>query len=148
MTVQPQMLKPREVAELLGISFATIKHWILVGRIETIKTPGGHHRVPLASLQPFLERGYAKPGTGSPERGLSFSGSNRLPGKIASIRLAGLLAEVVLAIGEWQVAAIITSEAVNDMQLREGDSAAALIQSTQVMIERLDDADAGHGDAF
>jgi molybdopterin-binding protein len=147
MNAQSQLLKPREAAELLGISFATIKNWILEGKIETIKTPGGHHRIPLASLQPFLERGYAKPGTGSPERRLSLSGTNRLPGKIARIRLAGLLAEVVLAIGEWQVTAIITAEAVNEMQLQEGDSAAALIQSTHVMIERFDRSDAGQDTA-
>jgi molybdopterin-binding protein len=40
------------------------------------------------------------------------------------------MAEVVLAIGEWQVTATITAEAVTDMQLHEGDSAAALIKST------------------
>jgi len=143
MNAQSQLLKPREAAELLGISFATIKNWILEGKIETIKTPGGHHRIPLASLQPYLDRGRATAGIGSLESGPNFSGSNRLPGKIASIRLAGLLAEVVLSIGEWQVTAIITAEAVNEMQLHEGDSAAALIKSTQVMIERIDDVDAG-----
>jgi molybdopterin-binding protein len=48
------------------------------------------------------------------------------------------LAEVVLAIGEWQVTAIITAEAVKDLQLKEGDSGTALFKSTQVMIERLE----------
>ena len=147
MTVNGQLLKPREAARLLGISFATIKHWILDGKIETIKTPGGHHRVPLASLNRFLN-GHVTPGTKSRERCQTFSGSNRLPGRIVSIRLEGLMAEVVLAIGEWQVTAIITAEAVIDMQLHEGDSAAALIKSTQVMIERLDDPDAGEDTAL
>jgi molybdopterin-binding protein len=138
MAVNGQLLKPREAARLLGMSFAAIKHWILNGKIATIKTPGGHHRVPLASLTPYLN-GWATRGTRPREKCQSFSGSNRLPGKIVSIRPAGLVAEVVLAIGEWQVTAIITAEAVTDMQLHEGDSAAALIKSTQVMIERLDD---------
>jgi hypothetical protein len=47
---------------------------------------------------PLLDGGCAKPG--SREGCQSFSGSNRLPGKIASIRSTGLLAEVVVAIGE------------------------------------------------
>jgi molybdopterin-binding protein len=57
------------------------------------------------------------------------------------------MAEVVLAIGEWQLTAMITAEAVTNLQLKEGDSAAALIKSTQVMIERLDCVDASQ-DAF
>jgi hypothetical protein len=43
---------------------------------------------------------------------------------------------------------MITAEAVNDMQLPEGDSAAALIKSTQVMIERLENVDGGRDDAL
>jgi molybdopterin-binding protein len=147
MSAHGQLLKPREAARLLGISFAAIKHWILEGKIQTVKTPGGHHRIPLASLNRFLN-GHATLGTRSRERTQTFSGSNRLPGKIVSIRPVGLMAEVVLGIGEWQVTAIITAEAVTEMQLHEGDSAAALIKSTQVMIERLDDPDAGEDTAL
>jgi molybdopterin-binding protein len=143
MTAHNQLLKPREAARLLGISYAAIKHWILAGKIPTVRTPGGHHRVPLASLHSFLN-GHATPGTRS--RDQSFSGGNRLPGKVVSIRLRGLVAEVVLAVGEWQVTAMITAEAVNDMQLQEGDSAAALIKSTQVMIERFDEGRQGGAD--
>ena len=35
--------------------------------------------------------------------------------------------------------AIITANAVRELQLKKGDSAAALIKSTDVMIERLDE---------
>jgi len=51
----------------------------------------------------------------------------------------GLLAEVVLAVEDAKVTAIVTAEAVREMGLRKGDSAAALIKSMNVMIERLDD---------
>jgi molybdopterin-binding protein len=47
---------------------------------------------------------------------------------------------VVLAIGDWQVTSIITAEAAKELRLKKGDSAAALIKSTDVMIERLDGA--------
>jgi molybdopterin-binding protein len=53
--------------------------------------------------------------------------------------MEGLLAEVVLDIGSAQVTAIITANAVRELQLKRGDTAAALIKSTDVMIERLDD---------
>jgi molybdopterin-binding protein len=138
MTVHDRLLKPREAARLLGISFATIKHWILEGKIKTIRTPGGHHRAPLASLTPFLN-GRATFGARPREKCQNLSGGNRLLCKVVGVRSLGLMAEVVVAIGEWQITAMITADALNDLQLQEGDSAAALIKSTQVMIERLED---------
>ena len=67
------------------------------------------------------------------------SGRNQQVGKVVSIRIEGLLAEVVLSVSEAQVTAIITANAVRELQLKKGDTAAALIKSTDVMIERLDD---------
>jgi molybdopterin-binding protein len=55
-----------------------------------------------------------------------------------SIRIDGLLAEVILATGYVHITAIITSSAVRELRLKKGDSAAGLIKSTDVMIERLD----------
>jgi molybdopterin-binding protein len=50
----------------------------------------------------------------------------------------GLLAEVVIGTGDHQITAIITASAVRELRLKKGDSAAALIKSTDVMVERLD----------
>ena len=78
------------------------------------------------------------PAPESRERFRRVSGRNQLAGKVISVRVEGLLAEVVLAVGEANVTAIITAGAVRELQLKKGDSAAALIKSTDVMIERLD----------
>ncbi|HUZ94514.1 MAG TPA: helix-turn-helix transcriptional regulator [Edaphobacter sp.] len=131
------MLTPREAARLLGISYPTIKQWILGGKLKTVQTPGGHHRVAEATLRPFLAKDSAKPETKSRERYRRVSGRNQLPGKVVSIRIEGLMAEVVLAVGDSHVTAIITANAVRELQLKKGDTAAALIKSTDVMIERL-----------
>ena len=133
------MLTPREAARLLGISYPTIKQWILAGKLKTSTTPGGHHRIAESSLKPFLARDRVKPSAQSRERYRRVSGRNQLAGKVVSIRIEGLLAEVVLAIGEVHMTAIITASAVHELRLRKGDSAAALVKSTDVMIERLDD---------
>ena len=50
----PHLLTPRQAAERLGMSYPALKHWILAGRIKTIKTPGGHHRIPVGALSKFL----------------------------------------------------------------------------------------------
>ena len=139
MATSNHLLTPREAARLLGISYPTIKQWILAGKLKTIKTAGGHHRISESSLKPFLDKDREKPGLQSRERYRRVSGRNQLAGKIVSIRIEGLLAEVVLAIGEVHMTAIITSDAARELGLRKGDTAAALIKSTDVMIERLDD---------
>lgn len=139
MSPQQQLLTPREASRLLGISYPTIKNWILNGKLKSVRTPGGHHRLTTASLQPFLEDDAVQSETESRARYRRISGRNQLVGKVVGIRMAGLLAEIVLAIGDAQVTAIITAEAVRELNLKKGDTAAALIKSTDVMIERLDD---------
>ena len=139
MANQKQMLTPREASRILGISYPTIKKWILSGKLKTFKRPGGHHRVAFGSLKPFLDQDALKSDTESRERYRRVSGRNQLAGKVVSVRIEGFLAEVILAIGDAQVTAIITAEAVRELRLKKGDTAAALIKSTDVMIERLDD---------
>jgi molybdopterin-binding protein len=133
-----QLLTPREAARFLGVSYPTIKQWILNGKLKTGRTPGGHHRVAQSTLKPFLEKDRKKPEAESRERFRRVSGRNQLVGKVVSIRVEGLLAEVVLAVGDSKITSIITAGAVRELQLKKGDTAAALIKSTDVMIERLD----------
>ena len=139
MPTASHMLTPREAARLIGISYPTIKQWILSGKLNTIRTPGGHHRLTESSLKPFIAKDKAKPATESRERYRRVSGRNQLIGKVISIRVEGLLAEVVLSVEDAYITSIITASAVRELKLKKGDTAAALIKSTDVMIERLDD---------
>jgi len=139
MSTATQMLTPREAARLLGVSYPTIKQWILSGKLKTVQTPGGHHRLTEAALKPFLAKDSTKPSSRSRERYRRVSGRNQLSGKVVSIRIEGLLAEVILSVGDAHVTAIITANAVRELGLKKGDAAAALVKSTDVMIERLDD---------
>ena len=131
------LLKPREVAAALGVSYPTLKQWILAGTIKTIKTPGGHHRIPESALTPMLKSKPVAATKGSRERFRNVSGRNQLVGKIVEVKFSGLLAKVVLAIGDQQVTAIITADAAREMQLRKGQTAAALMKATEVMIVRV-----------
>lgn len=132
------MLNPREAARLLGISYPTIKQWILAGKLKTSTTPGGHHRIATSSLQPFLAKDKLKPAAESRERYRRVSGRNQLIGKIVSIRIEGLLAQIVLAIDDQQITSIITADAARELGLKKGQTAAALIKSTDVMIEQIE----------
>lgn len=124
------LLTPRQAAEKLGMSYPALKHWILAGRIQTVKTPGGHHRIPLDALDKFLPAPAAQQGKAR------ISGRNQLLGKVDEVTIDGLLAKVVLSIGDQSVTAIITADAVRELALKPGDSAVALIKATEVMIAR------------
>jgi molybdopterin-binding protein len=132
-----EFLKPREAALELRISFPTIKQWIYKRKIRSIRTAGGHHRIPQSEVDRLLFRTRAK---NTPERTLimrRLSGRNQLVGRIDSVRISGLMAEVVISIGEQQITSIITARSAREMSLKPGQTAAALIKSTEVMILRV-----------
>ena len=133
------VLTPREAARMMGISYPTIKQWILSGKLKTVQTPGGHHRLTESALRPFIAKDRAKPAAQSRERYRRVSGRNQLTGKVVSVRIEGLLAEVILSVGDTYITSIITANADRELKLKKGETAAALIKSTDVMIERLDD---------
>ena len=129
--VTSTLLTPRQAAEKLGMSYPAFKHWILTGRIQTVKTPGGHHRVPVDALKEFLPAAQTQAGGGP-----RISGRNQLRGTVAEVSVEGLMAKVVLSIGGQRVTAIITADAVRELGLRPGDEAVAFIKATEVMIGR------------
>ena len=65
------------------------------------------------------------------------SGRNQLVGRIVEVRYSGLLAQVKLSIGGQRISSIITADAAREMRLEKGQTAAALIKSTEVMIVRV-----------
>jgi molybdopterin-binding protein len=132
------LLTPREAARVLGISYPTIKHWILTGKLKTGKTPGGHHRIPESVLRPFLKADAKKPNEQSRRRFRRVSGRNQILGKVVSIRVEGLVAEIILATSDSHITAIITADAARELRLVKGQTVAALIKSTDVMIELID----------
>jgi molybdopterin-binding protein len=133
-----QLFTPREASRMLGISYPTIKKWILQGKIKTTQTPGGHHRLSQTSLRPFLEADNARKDRDSRARYRRVSGRNQLIGRVASVRIEGLMAEVVVAMDQTEMMAIITADAARELRLKKGERVAALVKSTDVMIERLD----------
>lgn len=137
------LLKPHEAARQLGISYPTIKQWIYRRKIKSIRTPGGHHRIPRNEIDRLTFFGQSGKRAGK-EAGSTrkspqswehiISGRNQLIGRVTKIETAGLLAKVTLDIGGQTITAIITSDACRDLRLKKGQLAAALIKATEVMI--------------
>jgi molybdopterin-binding protein len=130
-------LKVGDAAVELGISFSTLKRWIYEKKIRSVKTAGGHHRIPQSEVDRFLFR--TRGGTAKERENVvrRVSGRNQLVGRIDSVRISGLMAEVKISIGEQQITSIITAASAREMQLKPGQTAAALIKATEVMIIRV-----------
>ena len=130
------LLTPRAASLRLGISYPTIKQWIYHGKIKTVKTPGGHYRVPEAELDGFLHKAKR---SDTPKRQMmrTVSGRNQLIGRIVELKYDGLLAQVKLSIGGQIITSIITADAAREMQLEVGETVAALVKSTEVMVLRV-----------
>lgn len=135
-------LTVRNAADRLGVSYSTVKQWIYKGTMRTTVTGGGHHRVPEAEVERLLASQGKLP-SGSKARKkrtpgalVALSGRNQLRGIVEEVRVEGLLAQVRLRIGDQRLTAVITRDAVDELKLKRGQPALAVIKSTEVMIAR------------
>jgi len=131
------LLQLRDAALQLGISFPTIKQWIYKKKIRSTQTVGGHHRIPQSEIDKLLFRTRGRTEKEREQVIRRVSGRNQLVGRVDSVRISGLMAEVKISIGGQQITSIITATSAREMQLKAGQTAAALIKATEVMILRV-----------
>jgi molybdopterin-binding protein len=139
--VASELIRVRDAAKRLGVSYATLKQWIYKGTLRTVRTAGGHHRVSEAEVERFLARSGGRrltpPRTKRPPTVLAaLSGRNQLRGVVEEVRTDGLMAQIRLRIGDQSLTAIITRDAIDALRLKRGDDALAVIKSTEVMIAK------------
>jgi molybdopterin-binding protein len=120
------MLSATEAARRLGISLDTLRRWDRAGRIATERDSANRRLVAASEIDRLLAR----------EPGHELSARNRFPGTVREVKVEGLLAQVELEAGPFRVVAIVTREAVEELGLRPGSPATALVKSTSVMLER------------
>src|SRR3974377_2175465 len=132
-----ELLKLGEAARALRVAYPTLKQWIYRGKIRSVRTPGGHHRIPRGEVERLVGTGHTRAVQQSGPAGLdAISGRNKLLGVVTEVRCEGLLAQVTIDIGGQLVTSIITCNAVRDLGLRRGVKAYALIKATRGMIIR------------
>ena len=73
---------------------------------------------------------------GQPPAGLDISARNQLRGRVMAVTIDGVMAEVLLRIGDQQLVSIITRGSAERLGLTVGDEVFALIKSTEVMLGR------------
>lgn len=133
------LVRLHDAALGLGISYPTPKQWIYSEKIRSVKTAGGHHRIPQGEIDRFLEtdKGQPNPTRYLPKGLDAISGRNKLLGRVAEVRYEGLLAEVVIEIGSGQhMVSIITAASARTLGLTKGTRVHALVKATEVMVIR------------
>jgi molybdopterin-binding protein len=130
------MLKLRDAAQLLNVSYPTLKQWIYQGKVRSVQTPGGHHRIPQSEIDRLLGPARKRAQRGAPKGLYAISGRNKLRGIVTNVRYEGLLGEVTIDIGGQSITAIITRAACEELQLEKGVTAYALMKATEVMVIR------------
>lgn len=134
---RPKLYPVSHACKVLGVSYPALKQWIYKGKIRTVKTPGGHHRIPETEIDRLLPAPRRGPIQNRRENYRKISGRNQLVGRIVDLRIEGLMAQVTLSIAGQRLTSIITADAAREMRLEKGQVAAALIKSTEVMVMRL-----------
>jgi len=121
-----ELYSAREAAQALGISLDTLRRWDRDGRIRT--------RRDKANRRVVTAREIARVRGGDETQHMS--ARNRLRGTVREVKVDGLLAQVEIVVTEpARLVAIITRDAVEELGLKPGSPATAVVKSTSVMVE-------------
>jgi molybdopterin-binding protein len=115
-----------EAASALGISLDTLRRWDKAGRIAVTRDSSNKRVVAAREIDRL--RG---------DRGREhLTARNRFPGTVTSVEVDGLMAQVELVVSEpVRLVALVTRDAVEELGLKKGMAATAIVKSTNVMVQ-------------
>jgi molybdopterin-binding protein len=120
-----------EAAELLGVSTDTVRRWIDAGRLPALRDDQGHRLIDGVELATFVREQAGEPGSTADS-----SARNRLRGIVTAVVKDTVMAQVDIQCGPFRVVSLMSREAVDELDLRVGSVAVAVIKSTTVVVER------------
>jgi molybdopterin-binding protein len=118
------VLTAREAAKYLRLTLPTFYRYMWEGKIQASKI-GGRYRFKRSLLDRWL---------GKKPDAEEVSGRNKLVGKVSTIKRDAIMAQINLDVGDNKITAVITRDALDELGLRVGDTAVALIKATEVMV--------------
>ena len=113
-------------AQALGVSVDTLRRWERDGRIAFERRGNTRVLAPEELARVLRERG----------TNTRSSARNRMAGVVVDVKRDGVMAQIDLACGPFRVVSLMSREAADDLDLKPGDQATAVIKSTTVVVEK------------
>lgn len=113
-------------AQALGVSVDTLRRWERDGRIVFERRGGRRELAPKELARVLRERGT------NPRS----SARNRMAGVVVDVRRDGVMAQVDMACGPFRIVSLMSREAADELDLKPGQTATAVVKSPSVIIER------------
>jgi molybdopterin-binding protein len=123
-----------EAAELLGVSADTLRRRVDSGRLAAGRDDHGHRVIDGVDLAAFARAQAAEAEEGSD----GSSARNRLRGIVTAVVKDTVMAQVDIQAGPFRIVSLMSREAADELDLRVGSLAVAVIKSTTVVVERVD----------
>ena len=123
-------IRVSEAAELLGVSDDTVRRWLDSGRLTAGPPAAGPRTVDGASIAAAMAEQAVDPAPVS-----SQSARNRFPGIVTRVVKDGVMALVEIQAGPHRVTSLLSRESADELGLAPGVRAAAVIKSTNVIVE-------------
>lgn len=123
-----------QAAELLGVSTDTMRRWADGGRVKLVRTPGGRRLidgVDLARLAVELGESHDH----DPDHGATRSARNSFAGIVTRVVKDKVAAQVEMQAGRHRIVSLMTREAVDELDLKPGVLAVAVVKATNVVVE-------------
>lgn len=120
-----------EAARLLGVSDDTVRRWVDDGRLASATDASGRRVVEGAALA-----AHAQALAGEVATTQGSSARNRFVGLVTAIVSDPVMSQVDLQCGPFRVVSLMSTEAVRELGLEVGSTAAAVVKATTVIVER------------
>ena len=119
------LVKIGAAASALGVSIDTLRRWERSGKI-TFERRGNQRYVHSQELADRLRERVATGQT---------SARNRLQGTVLAVKKDAVMAQIDMACGPYRIVSLMSREAADELDLKPGDQATAIVKSTTVIIE-------------
>ena len=119
------LVKIGAAAAALGVSVDTLRRWERNGRIS-FHRQGSQRYISSHDLSDLLRERGAK--------GLT-SARNRMQGTVIAVKKDGVMAQIDMACGPFRIVSLMSAEAAEELDLKPGDTATAVVKSTTVIVE-------------
>lgn len=117
---------------MLGVTVDTIRRWADDGRLATVRSAGGQRLVPMSEVSRLIGE---RRQTTTDRPIVAQSARNRFAGIVTRVQKDGVAAVVEIQAGPHRLVSLMTAEAVEELDLRIGDEAVAVVKSTNVIVE-------------